>query len=118
MSKYLSRLYQLSNNNSEIKLRIEFGQLHRGVTTVMLNDNLLLNNEEGVVNLLLGSSNDLTNRTLYCTSTVRPDTEDSNITRLSYQISGGLVLLSETLEEIVAGKDEIVIYTAEFFFYQ
>ncbi len=59
MSKSLSRLYQLSNSNSEIKLRIEFGQLQRGVTTVMLNDNLLLNNGEGVVNLLLGSSNDL-----------------------------------------------------------
>ena len=117
MSKSLSRLYQLSSNNSEIILNIEFGQLQRGVTTIMINDRLLINNEEGAVNISLGNSSELKNRTLYCTSTVRPDGEDSGVTRLSYKISRGLVMLSESLEETVSGKDDIVIYTAEFFFY-
>lgn len=117
MSKSLSRLYQLGNTNSEIILELDFGPEQHGVTTIMLDDSLLINNEEGPVNLTAGYSDELKNKTLYCTSTVRSYSEDSDTTRLSYRLSGGLIPLKEILEESIGGKGEIVIYTAEFFFY-
>lgn len=117
MGKSLSRLYQLGINNSEITLELEFGEQQHGVTTLLLNDDLLLNNGEGTVKIGLGSSDEIRNKTLYCTSTVRSFSEDSYVTRLSYLISGGLIPLKEVLEEVVQNKGEIVIYTAEFFFY-
>ncbi len=117
MSKSLSRLYQLSGNNAEIKFELEFGEQQHGITTIMLNDKLLVNNLEGPLSLSLGYSDELKDKTLYCTSTVRSYSEESDTTRLSYKLSGGLIPLNETLEENVNGRGEIVIYTAEFFFY-
>lgn len=117
MSKSLSRLYQLSGNNSEITFDVGFGEQQHGVTTIMLNDKLLVNNHEGPLGFSLGYSDELKNKTIYCTSTVRSYSGESYTTRLRYKISGGLIPLYETLEESVNGKGEIVIYTAEFFFY-
>lgn len=117
MSKFISRLYQLSSNNSNVNLIIEFGPMQHAVTSIMLNDNVIANNQEDKINIVIGNCGELKDKVLFCTSTVISNSKDADITTVTYHLTGGTVQLTETLEEVPSNRGEIVIYTAEFMFY-
>jgi hypothetical protein len=117
MSSSLTKAYQLRKDGTEIKLIISIGEAQLGVTSVSLENDLIVNNKAGTVERIIGKDSNLVGKSLYCGSTVTDVRTETNRTSITYRLEGGVNVYENTLQETVNNDGEVVRYNASFFFF-
>ncbi len=117
MSNSLTQAYQVYKDETQIRLTIIIGEAQLGVTSVSLENDLIVNNQVGTVEIILGTGNSLTGKSLYCGSTVTDVRTETNRTSITYRLAGGVNVYENTLQETVNNEGDVVRYNASFFFF-
>ncbi|MGE5811696.1 MAG: hypothetical protein ACM339_09355 [Ignavibacteria bacterium] len=117
MSNSLTKAYQLHKDDTELKLTIAIGEGQLGVTSVNLENDLIVNNETGTVEKIIGKCIELIGKSLYCSSTVTDIRTETNKTSITYRLEGGINFYENTLQETVNNEGDVVRYNASFFFF-
>lgn len=116
MSTSFTKLYQITDDNADIKLTLNIGEAQKGVTSIKLNTNTLLNDSEGNVELVVGKGSELKGKTIHCTTTVTDIRTETNQTSVTYKITGGSPY-TKILGESVDNHGDVIFYTADIVFY-
>jgi hypothetical protein len=116
MSNTLTKAYQLKDGE-ELKLTIIVGDGQLGITSVSLENELIVNNETGTIERIIGRYSNLKGKSLYCTSTVTDVRTETNKTSITYRLEGGVNTYENTLQETVNNEGDVVRYNASFFFF-
>jgi uncharacterized protein with LGFP repeats len=117
MSNTLSKAYQVPKDETEIKLTVSIGEAQLGVTSVNLENDLIVNNQVGTVRIIIGRAETLAGKSLYCSSTVTDVRTETNRTSITYMLEGGPNVYENTLQETVNNEGDVVRYNASFFFF-
>ncbi|HVO72510.1 MAG TPA: hypothetical protein VMT35_00690 [Ignavibacteriaceae bacterium] len=117
MSTSMTKTYQLRKDEGEIKLTIIIGEAQLGVTSVSLENDLIVNNETGKIEKVIGRGNALIGKSLFCGSTVTDVRTETNKTSITYRLEGGVSTYENTLQETVNTEGAVIRYNATFFFF-
>jgi ATP-dependent 26S proteasome regulatory subunit len=116
MSTTLTKVYKVRQGDAVI-LRVTIGFAQIGVTTVFLDEKMLINNHPNSLEIELNKPGEsLQGKTLLCSTTVTDVRTETNETSVTYEFIGGPNTQKHTLKESVESAGAVILYTANCFF--
>ena len=114
MATSIAKFYRVKDT-SELDLKIEIGQVQKGITDISLGDKKLIENFVGDVSEKLpGKGEDLKGKTMFCHTMVIDVRDETNETSVTYKLTGGRTDFKETLQESVeehGTKHYVAVFT-------
>lgn len=116
----LTDSYQVDDSDRQIKFDLIIGDIGQAsISTIKLDDNILLGNHEGtLVDYPVGENRNVANKFLNITTIVTDVSQNHNRTGINFSIRGGRNPYNYALSKVVVNQGDSVAYKIEIFFYQ
>ncbi len=112
MSVTQSVFYRLGDLAATVHLRLVIGQAQKGATVVQIGGVMLASSNQDVVEVELGTGAELRGKKVFCTTVVTDINPQTNLTSVTWEISGGLAAFTRTCTETLDHDGDSVLYVA------
>jgi hypothetical protein len=107
-----SIFYRVGDLAQTVRLRIVIGQAQKGATVVQLGSGVLASTNDDVVDVELGTGAEVRGKKVFCTTLVTDVNPQTNLTSVSWELSGGAKDFVKTCTESLDRSGDSVLFVA------
>lgn len=107
-----SIFYRLADPAATVRLRVLTGQAQKGATVVQHGCTLVTTTNDDEVTVELGTAEEMRGQKIHCTTVVTDVNPQTNLTSVSWELTGGAETYTKTSTETLDHSGDSVLYVA------